>query len=79
MKLERAYGDFWALLVGISEEKVSGSFFRLRVAVGKKKVKKKKKILMHVFPCSFPFSGIKKGGKSKWLSFLRSEERENVK
>ena len=43
------------------------------------KSKKKKKILMDVFSCSFPISGIKKGGKSKKFSFLRSEERENVK
>ena len=34
---------------------------------------------MDVFPCGFPICGIKKGGKSKQFSFLRSEERENVK
>ena len=30
---------------------------------------KKKNILWDVFPCSFPVSGDKKGGKSKWFFF----------
>ena len=34
---------------------------------------------MDVFPCGFPISGIKKGGKSKQFLLLRSEEKENVK
>ena len=34
---------------------------------------------MDVFPCGFPNFGIKKARKSKQFSFLRSEERENVK
>ena len=34
---------------------------------------------MDVFRCGFSICGIKKGGKSKQFSFLRSEERENVK
>ena len=42
--------------------------------------KRQKKInLMDVFSCGFPISGNKKSGKSKWFSFLRSEERQNVK
>ena len=34
---------------------------------------------MDVFQCGFPICGIKKGGKIKQFSLLRSEERENVK
>ena len=44
-----------------------------------KKVKKKKIFLRDVFSRGFPISGNKKGGKSKWFSFLRSGERENGK
>ena len=43
MKLERAKRDFRALLVGISEKKVIGNFFRLRGTVECKKIKKRKK------------------------------------
>ena len=50
--------------------------FPKRGAVGCKK--SKKKILMDFFPCGFPISSNKKGGKGKWFSFLLSEERENV-
>ena len=56
-------GIFEHFFLGISEKKVSGNFFRLRVVVGRKK--KKEKIFMDVFPCGFPICGIKKGGKSK--------------
>ena len=41
--------------------------------------KKKKKIKGAVSLCGFPISGNKKGGKSKWVLFLRSEERVNMK
>ena len=33
--------------------------------------KKKKIFLKDVFPCGFPISGDKKGGKSKWFFFFR--------
>ena len=37
----------------------------------KKSKKKKKKFFYNdVFPCSFPFSGDKKGEKSKWFCFF---------
>ena len=35
------------------------------------KKKKKKIFLKDVFPCGFPISGDKKGGKSKWFCFFR--------
>ena len=34
-----------------------------------KSQKKKKIFLKDVFPCGFPISGDKKGGKSKWFFF----------
>ena len=43
------------------------------------KKKKEKKFLWDVFPCGFPISGDKKGGKSKWCCFFPYTERENVK
>ena len=63
-KLSALSGIFEHFFLGISEKKVSGNFFRLRGAVGRKS-KKKKKFFMDVFPCGFPICGIKKGGKSK--------------
>ena len=36
----------------------------------KKKKNKKKNFLWDVFPCGFPISGDKKGGKSKCFSFF---------
>ena len=44
-----------------------------------KKKRKKKNFLWDVFPCGFPISGDKKGGKSKWFCFFPKGERENVK
>ena len=43
------------------------------------KKKKKKNFLKDIFPCGFPISGVKKGGKSKWFCFFPYGERENVK
>ena len=43
------------------------------------KKSQKKKILLDVFPCDFPISGDKKGGKSKWFCFFPEGKRENVK
>ena len=34
------------------------------------KSQNKKKFLWDVFPCGFPISGDKKGGKRKWLCFF---------
>ena len=52
-------------------KKVSGNFsFRLRGAVGWKKVKKKF-FLKDVFPCGFPISGDKKGEKVSGFVFFR--------
>ena len=42
---------------------------RGRVEKSKKKMKKKN-FLWDVFPCGFPISGYKKGGKSKWFCFF---------
>ena len=36
----------------------------------KSQKKKKKNFSNDVFPCSFPFSGDKKGGKNKWFCFF---------
>ena len=35
-----------------------------------KKKSRKKKFLWDVFPCCFPISGDKNGGKSKWFCFF---------
>ena len=37
-----------------------------------KKKKEKKNFLWDVFPCRFPISDDKKGGKSKWFFFQRT-------
>ena len=34
------------------------------------KSQNKKKFLMDVFPCGFPISGDKKGGKKMWFCFF---------
>ena len=44
-----------------------------------KKKKEKKNFLFDLFPCGFPISNDKKGGKSKWFCFFPQWERENVK
>ena len=59
MKLVRAYRDFRALFLGISEKKVSGNFFQLRPAVGCKTVKKKKNFNGRFFRVVFLFLVLK--------------------
>ena len=44
-----------------------------------KKKRRKINFSSDVFPCGFPISGDKKGGKSKWFCFFPLGERENVK
>ena len=62
--------------MAISKIKVSGNFCDYEGC----KTGQKKKILWDVFPCGFPISGDKKGGKNKWFSFfyVRGEGKSKV-
>ena len=53
-------------------KKVSGNFSDYEERQGEKKTKKKKKknFLKDVFPCGFPISGDKKGGKVSGFVFF---------
>ena len=62
-------GIFEHFFLGISEKKVSGNFFRLRGAVGRKKLKKKKKFLWTFFRAVFLFVVLKRVEKVNSFRF----------
>ena len=62
-------GIFEHFFLGISEKKVSGNFFRLRGAVGRKSKKKKKKISWTFFRAVFLFVVLKRVEKVNSFCF----------
>ena len=62
-------GIFEHFFLGISEKKVSGNFFRLRGAVGRKKLKKKKKFSWTFFRAVFLFVVLKRVEKVNSFRF----------